>query len=226
MTDPSTKPIDKPATAPDVALQKKRLRAEIKSRLQTLSYDREQIADALFVNLSRVEQFRSAKVVGCYVDFQLEAPTRPLLLRFFDARDNLAIRTVGVPYCVGQTMRFHRLATPKVDLKTREILFPDLEPVPPYGILEPSEQYRLDPGRAVAPETIDALIVPGLAFDSHGRRLGRGAGYYDRYLPLLRSDALVAGVCFDEQLVDKTPTDERDVRVDVVITPTRAIYAN
>ncbi|MBR5758154.1 MAG: 5-formyltetrahydrofolate cyclo-ligase [Thermoguttaceae bacterium] len=209
--------------AADVPALKKRLRAEIKVRLNALSYDRDQIADALYANLTRVERFRSARVVGCYVDFQSEAPTRPILLRLFDPNAGLAIQTAAVPYCVGAAMRFHKLAPPTFDSKTREIIFSDLEPFPPFGIPEPSEQYRGDPERDVAPETIDALIVPGLGFDARGRRLGRGAGYYDRFIPLLRQDAILIGLCYDEQLIDEVPTDENDVPVDFVVTPTKTI---
>jgi 5-formyltetrahydrofolate cyclo-ligase len=65
---------------------------------------------------------------------------------------------------------------------------------------------------------IDVVIVPGLAFTRDGRRLGQGGGYYDRFLPVLRSDCRTIGVCFDEQLVDDLPSEEHDRRVDRVVT--------
>jgi 5-formyltetrahydrofolate cyclo-ligase len=54
-----------------------------------------------------------------------------------------------------------------------------------------------------------------------GRRLGRGGGYYDRFLPRLRRQAVTVGVCFDEQVVDLVPTDPHDWRLQYVVTPTR-----
>ena len=84
-----------------------------------------------------------------------------------------------------------------------------------YGITEP------DPNRSaiLSPNDPDLIIVPGLGFDAQCRRLGRGAGYYDRLLA--ESRAFKVGLCFDEQIFDSVCTEEHDVRLDCVITPTR-----
>ena len=68
---------------------------------------------------------------------------------------------------------------------------------------------------------LDLIIVPGLGFDSECRRLGRGAGYYDRLLS--ESRAYKVGFCFDEQLLDEVCTEEHDVRMDCVVTERQAI---
>jgi len=79
-----------------------------------------------------------------------------------------------------------------------------------YGILEPTgEVYK-------AYNEINVIIVPGVAFDAAGHRLGRGKGYYDRFLPKL-SNAVKIGVCFDFQKLESIPTDANDVMMDVVI---------
>ncbi len=65
-------------------------------------------------------------------------------------------------------------------------------------------------------EVIDFAMVPGVAFDRHGFRMGRGKAYYDRVLPLLVCSKV--GVCFDFQLMDKVPLDEWDVPMDFVVT--------
>jgi 5-formyltetrahydrofolate cyclo-ligase len=62
------------------------------------------------------------------------------------------------------------------------------------------------------------VVAPGLAFDRAGRRLGYGGGYFDGFLPRLRPDCPVVGVCFAEQLVDAVPAGPRDRGVDVVVT--------
>lgn len=83
-----------------------------------------------------------------------------------------------------------------------------------YGIDEPL--FVMD--RIVAPEEIDVVLIPGAAFDVGGRRLGYGGGYYDRFLPTLRSDAVTIGIAFEFQLVEHVPAEVHDIRVDWIIT--------
>lgn len=87
-----------------------------------------------------------------------------------------------------------------------------------FGLLEPPAD-----APRVAPSEIDAVIVPAVAYDERGFRLGYGGGYYDRLLPMLRPDCLRIGVIFDEQLLAEIPAEAHDERVDVVVTPTRVI---
>ena len=63
----------------------------------------------------------------------------------------------------------------------------------------------------------DLIIVPGVAFDRHGNRIGRGKGYYDRFL-CQHLDVKRIGICFDFQLVDEVPTDPLDIKMDEVIS--------
>ena len=80
-----------------------------------------------------------------------------------------------------------------------------------YGIMEPTGEiftnYPL----------IDIAIIPGMAFDRHGHRLGRGKGYYDRFLPLL-TNAYKIGVCYPSRLFDEIPVDDHDIMMDEVIS--------
>lgn len=78
---------------------------------------------------------------------------------------------------------------------------------------------------SVAPAEVDFVLVPGVAFDAEGRRLGYGGGFYDRLLPLLRPDAVLVAGAFDEQLVEAVPAAGHDVRVPLVVTPTRVVAA-
>ena len=81
-----------------------------------------------------------------------------------------------------------------------------------FGIMEPI-------GEPMPTDThIDAVLVPGMAFDAKGHRLGRGKGYYDRFLSSLTSPLpQLIGVCFDFQKVDFVPTEPFDVSVDMVV---------
>ncbi len=67
-------------------------------------------------------------------------------------------------------------------------------------------------------EEIDVMIIPGMGFDRQGNRLGRGKGYYDRFLLSNCSSAFKVGVCFPFQLIDEIPTDKYDVRMDTIVS--------
>lgn len=72
----------------------------------------------------------------------------------------------------------------------------------------------------IDPETVDVVVVPGLAFTSAGDRLGQGGGWYDRFLAATGPACVRVGVCFDEQIVESIPIEAHDVPVDAVVTPT------
>ncbi len=83
-----------------------------------------------------------------------------------------------------------------------------------YGIAQP----RKDASLEVPLKDIDAVIVPGLAFDKSNNRLGRGVGYYDRFLSRLPKTTTTIGLAFDFQLIDSLPVEEHDVPLSCVIT--------
>lgn len=99
-----------------------------------------------------------------------------------------------------------RVAVPKVQIESKMIVpvavrsSGDLRPGA-YGILEP--EYHSD--NAVSPGSLDLVIVPGVAFDRRHHRLGRGAGYYDRFLAGLSSSTPTLGLAFDFQIVETIP---------------------
>jgi 5-formyltetrahydrofolate cyclo-ligase len=68
------------------------------------------------------------------------------------------------------------------------------------------------------PTWADVIVVPGLAFTVDGKRCGQGGGWYDRFLPQVRPDAVMIGVCFAPQIVVDLPTDEHDVLLQAVVT--------
>jgi len=85
-----------------------------------------------------------------------------------------------------------------------------------FGIREP----RASCAR-VPLNRLDFILVPGVAFDLHGRRLGRGRGFYDQLLAGVRGRT--CGVAFDEQIVGEVPTEPHDIRLHCILTPTRWI---
>lgn len=91
--------------------------------------------------------------------------------------------------------------------------------VPGYrGIPEPRLQCPLVP-----PGSVDWVLVPGVAFDAAGRRLGYGGGYYDRLLPLVKRGAARVAGAYDAQIVERVPAAPHDLAVDVVATETRLL---
>ena len=81
-----------------------------------------------------------------------------------------------------------------------------------FGIMEPIGE------KIPESEKIDAVLVPGMAFDAEGHRLGRGKGYYDRFLSSLSNPRpRLLGVCFDFQKVDVVPTESCDIQVDLLV---------
>lgn len=108
--------------------------------------------------------------------------------------------------------KFKHILLPVVkgdDLELCSYSTPDDLSTGAYGILEPIGP----PFREY--DKIDLVIVPGVAFDSSGCRLGRGKGYYDRLLPKISAPKI--GICFPFQLVDEIPTEELDIRMNEVI---------
>jgi 5-formyltetrahydrofolate cyclo-ligase len=85
-----------------------------------------------------------------------------------------------------------------------------------FGMLEPAADLPI-----VAPTDIDVVLVPGVAFDRQGQRLGFGGGYYDRFLPA--TGALKVGVTYDQCLSDRLVADKHDQHMDWVVTPTQTI---
>jgi 5-formyltetrahydrofolate cyclo-ligase len=79
-------------------------------------------------------------------------------------------------------------------------------------------EHLLAEARVLLPAEIDTILVPGLAFTKQGHRLGRGGGYYDRYLASLPATTLKMGVCFAMQIVDTLATEPHDQRLDCVVT--------
>lgn len=118
--------------------------------------------------------------------------------------------------------RGQALCLPRQDGRERPLAFHRWRPgeplaAGPFRVPEPSPEQPL-----VTPRV---LVVPLLAFDRHGARLGYGAGYYDRTLAALRAPGPVQaiGLAFDTQEVDRVPVSAHDEPLDLVITPTRVV---
>jgi len=141
------------------------------------------------------------KTVFCYVSVGDETDTSKILRFLFDSGI-----TVAVPLCHSRGI-----------MEARIIQSPDeLIPGGKFGLPEPiASAPRLEP------DGVDLAVVPGAAFGEDGTRLGRGGGYYDRWL--LRGNAVKCGICREKFLVPSLPTEAHDVKMDFVLTERRLI---
>ena len=94
-------------------------------------------------------------------------------------------------------------------IQPSNLSFNELKPQGKYQIREPigENEFKLP---------LEAIIVPGICFDMSNNRLGFGKAYYDKYLE--GKDIFKIGLCFKEQLINQLPTDEWDIKMDIVIT--------
>ena len=151
-------------------------------------------------------EYTAAGTVMLYVHMRSEVRTQP-----FVPMAMAAGKRVVVPCCAGDDLELFRLES----LDELELGI--------YLIPEPRRELRSVPSKQVRPDQLDLVMVPGVAFDRQGGRLGHGKGYYDRLLRQLRPDALAVGVAFECQLLPEVPMLDFDVPMDKVITE-RAVY--
>jgi len=156
--------------------------------------------------------YQQAKTVMWYIHCRSEVRTQSALLGELDAGKRMVI-----PYCTKDEQGHNKLGL--WWLEDFAELVPGM-----WGILEPPKQRWGELGKEVAPEQLDCVMVPGVAFDRNGGRLGNGAGYYDRLLKSVRADAVLIGVCFESQLVEQVAMDAHDVAMDIVMTE-KNLYA-
>lgn len=117
-----------------------------------------------------------------------------------------------------------RLVCPRVDRASRRLVLHEVRD--PEADLRPGVLAIPEPSHAcpeVAPAAVDWVLVPGLAFDARGHRLGRGAGHYDRLLTRLRPRVPRWALALEPQWVRELPTEPHDQRLDGVATPSRCV---
>jgi 5-formyltetrahydrofolate cyclo-ligase len=88
-----------------------------------------------------------------------------------------------------------------------------------FGAMEPAA------GGPLLPDAVDVVLTPGVAFDRLGHRIGYGGGFYDRFLPMTRPDAVTMAICYAIQVVEHVPSAAFDVPVDFIVTEAELIRA-
>ncbi|MCH7573090.1 MAG: 5-formyltetrahydrofolate cyclo-ligase [Planctomycetes bacterium] len=183
------------------------IRDEIRQKLTAMSAEhRHRDSTIACSRLCSLEAFLHARVVMLYMPLATEVDVTPIALKCFQ---------LGKTVCV-----------PKVDWKRLDMIAVEVNAIDDrvmdideHGIRTPKQ------GQPIPPSMLDLIVAPGLAFDSHGRRLGRGGGFYDRFLARTRDSAVLVGIAFDGQIIDDIPSQDHDVMVDIVITERRITNA-
>ena len=183
-------------------MDKTQLRRQMREMLKSLTEERVRaLSDAACSRVMAHPAFFSADTVFLYAAMPNEADPSALASKAASMG-----KRVAYPYCVNSTQI----------VAMQPIVPNDLEPGA-YGIYAPVPERSI----VIPPQEIDFVLVSGLAFDTQGGRLGRGAGYYDRFLS--RTAAFRAAFCFELQVLDEVPMDEHDLFMNAVFTDT-ALY--
>ena len=176
----------------NVTSEKELIRERIKKKKQQLTDKEKEIEAAnVFEKIEALPEFINAHNIMIYWSMPDELPTHDFIIRWSKKK------TMLLPVVKGEDMLIKPFST-KEELKQGSL-----------GIWEPDTQKEYL-------NSIDLVIVPGVAFDRNKSRLGRGKGYYDRYF--INKRIVKIGVCFDFQLLESIPEDSFDIKMDKVIT--------
>jgi 5-formyltetrahydrofolate cyclo-ligase len=165
--------------------------------------DKDALSQRICSAFVALPEYTAARTVMYYVDVRSEVRTRHYLPTALSHG-----KRIIVPYCVDNELElFH--------LQAMEELAVGM-----YKILEPKPDLRGLPERKVKAEDLDLIMVPGVAFDRNGGRMGHGFGYYDRLLQHARPDAPLVALAFECQLFPEIPAEAHDIFMDKIITET------
>lgn len=170
-------------------------------RSQITPEQRAAAATAVSGRIVALPELAKARTVLGFASFGAELPTDPVMQWVLSSG-----RRLLAPYVDGPELR-------AAEVRSLEDLAPGYR-----GIREPVERTPVDPSEAAV------VLVPGVAFDEAGRRLGYGGGFYDSFLAGIANGVPRIGLCFDLQVVDEVPAGPDDEHVDLVVTERRVIH--
>lgn len=183
-------------------MPKRKLRQVMLAKRRTLTYEEQRASGHLIQQaFIALPAFASARIIAIYSSMGGEVETGEVLEAALKEG-----RIVLFPVVCGEHLRFIKVSDPAEMAKGA------------FGISEPCLT-----GEAYEPDRADLIVVPGVAFDRAGKRIGFGKGYYDRALHHLEGSGRLVGFCYDFQLVNEIVAEPHDVSVDVIITEKRVL---
>jgi 5-formyltetrahydrofolate cyclo-ligase len=186
--------------------QKQQLREQAHAN-RNAQPEKDALSQTICASFVALPEYQTARTVLFYVDVRSEVRTRHYLPTALTHQ-----KKIIVPWCNphGELELFHLENIEELSLGM-------------YKILEPKVELRSLPQKQVEPESLDLVMVPGVAFDRTGGRMGHGKGYYDKLLQHARRDAPLVALAFECQLFPAIPMAAHDIFMDKVITET-AVY--
>jgi 5-formyltetrahydrofolate cyclo-ligase len=193
-------------TPEEMQEQKKKLREQAHAN-RNAQADKDELSQEICAKFAALPECVRARTVMYYIDVRSEVRTRHALPGALAEG-----KKIVVPWCndQGELELFH--------LESMDELAVGM-----YKILEPKQELRGLPAKQVKAEDLDLVMVPGVAFDRTGARMGHGKGYYDKLLQHARADAPLVALAFECQLFPEIPTAPHDIFMDRIITE-RTIY--
>ena len=191
----------------EIQVTKSKIRTDIADALAALS--EKEIAEktsAIEKRLFDFANFLEAKVALLYVNNNNEVGTKNIL-----ARTHAYNKIIVLPAFNTETFTMTLM---KVDALEKDLT------AGPRGIVEPNP----DRCKVVPIERIDIAIIPAVALDEKGGRIGSGEGYYDRLIPELSITTRKVALAFEEQIIPQIPIESHDKHIDIIITDKRIIY--
>ena len=181
----------------DLNIERSSVRREILKRRKERANGSSSKAGSIRMNLTALPDYRDAGLIHCYVSIPGEVDTWVLIGDALRGKKRIVVPFVRK----GETDLLHSEISDLSELIQKGGM----------GLYRPSGEIR-----PVDFQAIDLVIVPGVAFDRMGNRLGFGRGYYDRFLK--KVGAIKVGLAFEFQILDSVPMGETDVPVDLVVT--------
>jgi 5-formyltetrahydrofolate cyclo-ligase len=181
-------------------MDKSQLRTEMKARLAAITPAERHTRSLAACNLLvATREFKHAQMIMIYMSMPREVETSPLAVRAWQDGKNIAVPRLDWD---GNRME-------PIEIRSLDTGMQTTGP----GIRQPAT------GTAVPLDLIDMIIVPGLAYDRRGYRLGRGRGFYDRFLAQSDFQGVRCSLCFQEQLLDTAvPTEPHDMPMNLIVT--------
>lgn len=186
---------------------KSEIRKQVRQRLATLDgMTRYARSLAACKHLTSQGEFTQAEVVMIFLSLPDEVETAALALSAWQMGKTVVVPKISWEHCRILPVEISSLETGMVTTR--------------HGLSEPAD------GQPMPVNMIDMLVVPGVAFDRHGHRLGRGVGFYDRFLSQPDCRASVCGLAFHEQVVDTLPIEPHDRPVNMLVTDEEVLRFN
>ena len=185
--------------------KKKNLR-NLAYRIRNAQAEKGALSDAICHQFITQPEYQKANTIMWYLHCRSEVRTLQAV-----KAELASSKRIIIPYCTKDLVGNNKLGL---------WLLENLDELKPgtWGILEPDPSRWGEPGKEIPEHELDLIMVPGVAFDLQGGRLGNGAGYYDRLLQKVRPETQLTAICYESQLFDHIVMEKHDVYMNAIIT--------